>query len=143
MAEYRVPNINSISITGNLTADPDLRYMPDGRAVCNFQIASNRRYKDKAGEWQDATTFVRVTTWGPSAERLGEQLRKGSAIFAEGRIQSRSWETPEGQKKSIVEINALRVQNLTKQVGAGGAGEKEESVEKKEARPDQKEGLPF
>jgi single-strand DNA-binding protein len=140
MAEYRVPSINSISITGNLTADPDLRYMPDGRAVCNFQIASNRRYKDKSGEWQDATTFIRVTTWGPSAERLGEQLRKGSAVFAEGRIQSRAWETPEGQKKSVIEINALRVQNLTKQAGAG---EKEESVEKEEARPDQKEGLPF
>ena len=119
MNEYKVPNINKIMITGNLTADPDLRYVPDGKAVCSFQIASNRTYKDKkTGEWVKAPpTFIRVTTWGESAERLGERLRKGNAVFVEGRIQSRTWETPEGQKRSVIEINAMRVQNLTRLPG--------------------------
>ncbi|MCK4307940.1 single-stranded DNA-binding protein [candidate division WOR-3 bacterium] len=140
MAEYRVPNINKILITGNLTGDPDLKYMPDGRAVCNFQIASGYRYLDKkTNEWIDAPpTFVRITTWGPTAERLGERLHKGNAVFVEGRLQSRSWETPEGQKRGIVEINALRVQNLNKFEGG--------NLPKKEEEPkgeDEKEELPF
>ena len=119
MNEYKVPNINKIMITGRLTADPDLRYLPDGRAVCHFQIASNKRYKDKnTGEWVDAPpTFIRVTTWGASAEGLGERLRKGNAVFVEGSIQSRAWETPEGQKRSVIEINAMKVQNLTRLPG--------------------------
>lgn len=139
MAEYRVPNINTILITGNLTGDPDLRYMPDGRAVCSFQIASNRRYIDKkTGEWIDAPpTFIRVSTWGPAAEKLGERLHKGSAVYVEGRIQGRSWDTPEGQKRSVIEIHALRVQNLTRL-----PSEKEESPEE-EVTADEKENLPF
>ncbi len=139
MAEYRVPNINKILITGNLTGDPDLKYMPDGRAVCNFQIASGYRYLDKkTNEWVDAPpTFVRITTWGPTAERLGERLHKGNAVFVEGRLQSRSWETPEGQKRSIVEINALRVQNLNKFEGGNLPNKKENKGE------DEKEELPF
>ena len=120
MAEYRVPNINKVLITGNLTVDPDLRYMPDGRAVCNFQIASSRRYKDKnTNEWVEAPpTFVRVTIFGQSAERLGESLHKGSAVFVEGRLQSRSWETPQGEKRSVLEIVAMTAQNLVKTIYA-------------------------
>jgi single-strand DNA-binding protein len=140
MAEYRVPNINRIFITGNLTSAPELRYMPDGRAVCNFQIASNYRYKDRnTGEWMDApTTFIRVITWGPGAERAGEQLRKGSAVYIEGRLQSRTWETPEGQKRTTIEINALRIQNLSK------SEMKEESEEEIEIESERsKDDLPF
>jgi len=115
MAEYRVPQINRVLITGNLTSDPDLRYTPDGQAVCNFQIASNRRYLNKkTNEWKDITTFVRVTAWGQTAERMGEVLHKGSAVYVEGSLQWRSWETQDGQKRSVVEIQALRVQNLNK-----------------------------
>jgi|Deesub1362A_J573_1020465.scaffolds.fasta_scaffold05131_3 single-strand DNA-binding protein len=139
MAEYRVPNINRVFITGNLTSDPELRYMPDGRAVCNFQIASNYRYRDRnTGEWVDApTTFIRVVTWGPGAERVGEQLRKGSAVYIEGRLQSRSWETPEGQKRTTIEINGLRIQNLSKR----GMKEGEEEIELDSERS--KDDLPF
>lgn len=115
MAEYRVPQINRVFITGNLTQDPDLRYTPDGQAVCNFQIASNRRYLDKkTNEWKDATTFVRVTTWRQTAERMGEVLHKGSAVYVEGSLQWRSWDTQDGQKRSVVEIQAYRVQHLNK-----------------------------
>ena len=144
MAEYRVPNINRILITGNLTADPDLKYMPDGRAVCNFSIANTRRYLDKkTGEWVDAPpTFVRITTWGITAEKLGERLRKGNAVFVEGSIQSRSWETPEGQKRSVIEINALKVQNLTKFKGENLPEKEENEPEENEENSEKKE-LPF
>jgi len=115
MPEYRVPRINRVLITGNLTSDPELRYTPDGQAVLSFQIASNRRYPNKkTGEWQEDTTFVRVTAWQALAERMGERLHKGSAVFVEGRLQSRSWETPDGQKRSAIDIIALTVQDLTK-----------------------------
>jgi single-strand DNA-binding protein len=149
MAEYRVPSVNKIFITGNLTTDPDLRYMPDGRAVCTFQIASSRRYKSKdTGEWVDApTTFVRVVSWGVGAERLGERLRKGMAVFVEGRLQSRSWETPEGEKRNIIEINALQVQNLTKIREEVEETKEEEFVVEEsgeeEPKESEKEGLPF
>jgi single-strand DNA-binding protein len=148
MAEYRVPSINKVMMTGNLTADPDLRYMPDGRAVCNFQIASTkRRYKNKTtGEWVDAPpTFVRVVTWGATAEGLGERLRKGNAVFVEGTLESRSWETPEGQKRSTIEIRAMRVQNLMKLPRAQEGVVEDEEVDEKEAanKETDKEGLPF
>lgn len=142
MADYRVPSINMVHITGNLTGDPDLRYTPEGQPVCSFQIASNRRYKNRTtNEWQEITTFIRVVTWRQLAERLGEMLRKGSAVYVEGRIQSRAWETPEGQKRSTIEIQALRVQNLNKL-----PGEKEETPEEEppegEVKQDAKD-LPF
>jgi len=115
MPEYRVPRINRVLITGNLTNDPELRYTPDGQAVIGFQIAANRIYPNKkTGEWQKDTTFVRVTAWRDLAERMGERLHKGSAVFVEGRLQSRSWETPDGQKRSAIDIIALTVQDLTK-----------------------------
>ncbi|MCK4352590.1 single-stranded DNA-binding protein [candidate division WOR-3 bacterium] len=148
MAEYRVPNINNVHITGNLTGDPDLRYTPDGQPVCNFQIASNRRYMDKkTNEWKDITTFVRVTCWRQLAERMGEVLRKGSAVYVEGMLQSRSWETPEGQKRTAIDISALRIQNLTKSSGIIKKEEEksEEKLPEKKNEEEQEEGkeLPF
>ena len=142
MAEYRVPNINRVLITGNLTADPDLRYTPDGQPVCNFNIASNRRYLDKkTNEWQEVPTFIRVTAWKQLAERMGERLHKGSAVYVEGYLQSRSWETPEGQKRSTVEINAFRVQDLTKLPGEKGEPNEEDLPEKE--GEGKEGGLPF
>ncbi len=115
MADYRVPRVNRVLITGNLTVDPELRYTPDGQAVLNFRIASNRRYRNrKSGEWEEDVTYVRVTAWRELAERMGERLHKGSAVFVEGRLQSRSWETPDGQKRSAIDILALSIQDLTK-----------------------------
>ncbi|MCD5384122.1 single-stranded DNA-binding protein [candidate division WOR-3 bacterium] len=132
MPEYRVPRINSVLITGHLTADPELRYTPDGQAVLNFQIGSTRKYRDKAGEWQDDTTFMKVAVWRDLAEQMGERLHKGSAVFIEGRLQSRSWETPDGQKRSALYIQARRIQDLTKTREGGSEKEPTESGEKKE-----------
>ena len=121
MPDLRLPSLNRVLIAGRLTRDPELRYTPSGTAVCNLRLASSRRYKDKSGEWQDDSTFVNVVTWSKTAENCGEYLKKGSAVLVEGRLQSRSWETEDGQKRSVVEINALRVEFLDR-VGASASG---------------------
>jgi single-strand DNA-binding protein len=127
MADLRLPSLNRILIAGRLTRDPELRYTPSGTAVCNLRLASSRRYRDKSGEWQDDSTFVNVVTWSRTAENCGEYLKKGSAVLVEGRLQSRAWETEDGQKRSVVEINALRVEFLDK-VGGSTETEPSESV---------------
>jgi len=112
MADLKLPSLNHVLIAGRLTRDPDLRYTPSGTAVCNFRLASGRRFKDQSGEWRDDPTFVNVVTWKKTAENCGEYLKKGSAVLVEGRLQSRSWETEDGQKTSVLEIVAQRVQFL-------------------------------
>jgi single-strand DNA-binding protein len=95
-------------------------------------IASSRAYKDPkdpSGAWKEETCFVNVVAWGPLAERCGDSLKKGSAVLVEGRLQSRSWETEEGQKRTVIEVRADRIQFLDRRGGegapafAGGASE--------------------
>jgi single-strand DNA-binding protein len=112
MADVRLPEVNKVLLTGNLTRDPELRRTPTDRAVTQLGIASNRRYKGRDGEWKEMTAFVNVVAWGRQAETCAEFLRKGSAVFVEGRLQSRSWETQDGQKRNTIEIVADRVQFL-------------------------------
>jgi single-strand DNA-binding protein len=110
--ELRLPTLNRILITGYCTQDPEVRYIQNGAAVANIRIGSTRRFKDNAGEWRDDTCFVNVVAWRELAERCGNSLKKGSAVFVEGRLQSRSWETDDGQKRSVIEIAADRIQFL-------------------------------
>ncbi len=112
-------SFNKVILMGNLTRDPELRYIPSGTAVTNFTIAVNRSYKDGTGERQESATFVRVVVWARIAEVCAEYLSKGSPVFIEGRLQSRSWETEDGQKRSMVEVVANNVQFL----GSGKAKE--------------------
>jgi single-strand DNA-binding protein len=116
----RLPEQNSITLVGRLTHDPEVRFTAKGQAVCRFSIAVNRRYKDQAGAWQDDTSFVPVVVWGDSANRCGERLKKGGPVHVEGRLQSRAWETKEGQKRTSLEVIARRVQFLSK-AAEGGA----------------------
>ena len=109
-------NLNKVFIMGNLTRDPELRYIPSGTAVATFTVASNRTYNSASGEKKEEVCFVRVVTWARQAELCGEYLSKGSPVFVEGRLQSRSWETPDGQKRSTIEVVAQNVQFL----GRGG-----------------------
>jgi len=111
-------NLNKVLLIGNLTRDPELRYIPSGAAVATFTVAVNRVYKDQAGEKKEQVSFIRVVVWGRRAEVCGEYLSKGSPVFVEGRLQSRDWETQDGQKRSTVEVVADNVQFLR------GAGEK-------------------
>ena len=106
MAEIRLPTLNKVLITGYATRDPELRYTPGGAAVANFGIGSTRRYKDQSGEWKDDTAFINVVTWQRWAELARDNVKKGSPLLIEGRLQSRSWETDDGQKRSKVEVVA-------------------------------------
>lgn len=104
--------LNKVFLIGNLTRDPELRYIPSGTAVATFTVASDRTYTSAAGEKKEDTCFVRVVAWARQAELVGEYLKKGSPVFVEGRLQSRSWETPDGQKRSTLEVVALNIQFL-------------------------------
>ncbi len=98
---------NQVVITGNLTDDPELRYTPNGAAVANFRVAVNKRYQDASGQWRDGeTSYFRVAAWRTLGENVAESLTRGSRVVVVGRLTSRSWETPEGEKRSTVEIEA-------------------------------------
>lgn len=98
---------NQIIIVGNLTDDPELRYTPNGAAVAKFRVAVNRRYKDEAGNWKDGdTSFFTVNAWRTLAENVAESLTRGTRVLVAGRLLMRSWETQEGEKRTVVEIEA-------------------------------------
>lgn len=105
-------NLNRVMLIGNLTRDPELRYVPSGTAVANFSLAVNRLYTSQSGEKKKETCFTRVVVWGRMAEVCGEYLAKGSAVFVEGRLQSRSWDAADGQKRSTIEVVANNIQFL-------------------------------
>ncbi len=109
----RLPQLNDVRLVGRLTRDPELRFTTKGTAVCRFDLAVNRRYKDNAsGEWKDDTSFIPVVVWREAGQRCGERLKKGSPVYVEGRLKSKSWETKDGQKRSGLEVESLRVQFL-------------------------------
>ncbi|MES2201766.1 MAG: single-stranded DNA-binding protein [candidate division FCPU426 bacterium] len=114
-------SLNRVIIVGNLTKDPELKFIPSGQAVCNLRMATNRKWKAANGEWKDEVTYVSVVVWGKSAEACGEYLKKGSPALVEGRLQSRQWETDKGEKRSILEVVAERVQFLGAGRREGGA----------------------
>ena len=103
--------LNKTLIIGNLTKDPELRYTPQGDPVVSLRLASNRRWKSKAGEDKEEACFMTAVVWGKRAENCNEQLKKGSPIFIEGRLQSRSWEK-DGQKHYATEIVVENIQFL-------------------------------
>lgn len=105
-------NYNKVLLMGNLTKDPELRYTPQGAAVVNLRLAVNRKYKDRNQEWKEETCFVTAVVWEKQAETCNQYLRKGSPVFVEGRLQSRSWEDQSGQKRNTMEVRAERVQFL-------------------------------
>src|SRR6185312_13566868 len=118
----RLLQLNDVRLVGRLTRDPEVRYTPRGQAVCRLDIAVNRRFKDSSGEWREEATFVPVTVWREAAERCRERLKKGSAVYVEGRLKSTSWETKDGQKRSGLDVEAYRLQFLTKAAQEDGGG---------------------
>lgn len=105
-------SLNKVFVIGNLTRDPELRYIPSGTAVVNLRIAVNRRFRDRNGGQKEETCFITAVVWDKQAEACNQYLRKGNATFVEGRLQSRSWESPDGSKRNTIEIRAERVQFL-------------------------------
>src|SRR3989338_3096272 len=107
-------NFNKVLLIGNLTKDPELRYTPQGAAVVNLRLAVNRRFRDKNQELKEETCFVTAVVWNKQAETCNQYLHKGSGVFIEGRLQSRSWEDNQGAKRNVIEVRAERVQFLGK-----------------------------
>lgn len=103
-------NLNKVFLIGNLTRDPELRYAASGTAVANFSLAVNRFYTAANGEKKQDTCFVRVVSWGKQAEVCSRYLNKGRPVFVEGRLSSRSWESPSGEKRTTIEVVAERIQ---------------------------------
>ena len=122
-------NFNRVYLIGNLTRDPELRYIPSGTAVANFGLATNRVYTTQDGERKEEVCFVDIVTWAKTAENCANYLSKGSPIFIEGRLQYDSWETEDGQKRSRLRVVADRVQFLggrrADEAGAPGMDEVE------------------
>lgn len=115
---------NKAILIGNLTKDPELKYIPSGTAVANFTVAVSRSYAAKDGEKKEEVAFIRVVVWGKLAEICNEYLKKGQPVFVEGRIQTRSWDGPDGQKRYATEILAENVQFLGSKQSGSSASEK-------------------
>lgn len=105
-------NLNKVFLMGNLTRDPELRYIPGGTAVTTFNLAINYSYKMQTGEQKEEVCFVKVVVWGKQAESCSQYLSKGRPVFVEGRLIYRSWEDKDGNKKNTLEVRADRVQFL-------------------------------
>ncbi len=111
--------INKAMIYGNLTRDPESRALPSGMSVCSFSVATNRFYTDRDGKRQESTDYHNIVVFGKQGENCAKYLHKGSGVFVEGRLQTRSWEK-DGQKQYRTEIVADRVQ-FGPRTGGGGA----------------------
>ena len=96
---------NTVTVVGNLVEDPELRFTPSGVAMAQLRLAVNRRWMDRnTNEWKEEASFFTATCWREMAENVSESLRKGSRVLVNGRLQQRSWETQEGERRSVIEI---------------------------------------
>lgn len=121
-------SLNKVFLMGNLTKDPELRYTPQGTAVANLRLAVNRRFKDKNQELKDEVCFITAVVWDKQAESCNQYLHKGSPLFVEGRLQSRSWEDASGAKRNTIEVRAERVQFMGSPPSAGAASKEEPGI---------------
>lgn len=137
-------SLNKVILIGNLTRDPELRYTPNGTPVASFGIAVNRRFKDR-----EDVTYVNIVVWSKLAELCGDFISKGSPVAIDGRLQSRSWETEDGGKRSVLEVVAENVQFLgrkpaereTGQTSQSNSNGQEETMEEVESVLE--EDIPF
>ncbi len=95
---------NNVTLIGNLVDDPELRFTPSGVAMAKVRFAVNRRWRGQDGEWQEQTSFFTGTVWREQAETVAESLQKGTRVIVSGRLEQRSWETDDGDKRSVVEV---------------------------------------
>jgi single-strand DNA-binding protein len=103
-------NGNNITVVGNCTRDPELRFTASGQALASFGVAVNRRWQNRqTNEWEEQTSWFNVVVWGDMAENLSDTLSKGMRVIVTGRLEQRSWETEQGEKRSVVEIVADEV----------------------------------
>ncbi|MBI3442182.1 MAG: single-stranded DNA-binding protein [Candidatus Sungbacteria bacterium] len=113
-------NLNKVFLFGNLTRDPELRQTPNGQAVCTFGIATNRSFNNAAGQRQEQVEFHNIVAWARSAEIIAQYMKKGSSMFIEGRLQTRSWDDQSGAKHTRTEIVVDEFQFGPRPAGMGG-----------------------
>lgn len=143
MADLRMPDLNKVFLAGRLTRDPELRYIPSGKAVCEFGLAVSRKYKSKDGEMREDTVFIEVTCWDKTAEFVGEKLKKGRPLIVEGRLKSDSWDDKNtGQKRTKIGVTADRVQFLEWEDRDGG-GERSKPAPRPIEEPVPEDDIPF
>jgi|YelNatPaOPRAMG01_1025707.scaffolds.fasta_scaffold90424_3 single-strand DNA-binding protein len=136
---------NKVIIAGNVTKDPELRTTPSGQAVTSFGVATNRKFKNSAGEIQETTEFHNVVAWSRLAELCAQLLKKGSAVLIEGRLQTRSWEGQDGVKRQTTEIIAENMVALSPrgemtEISEEVAEDLEDESVKKKGKGEKKEG---
>ena len=123
MADLRVPDINKVFLAGRLTADPDLRYTQNNVALCKLRLAVSRKYRTKDGEQREDTLFINVSCFDKQAEFCNEYLRKGRPVYVEGSLNSYDFEDRDtGQKRTMIEVRAQRIQQLDWDDRQGGGG---------------------
>lgn len=138
-----MPSLNRVILMGNLTRKPELRYTPNGTAVADLGLAVNRSYTVN-GEKREDVLFVDIVAWGKTAENCNEYLEKGSGVAIEGRLQSRSWETKDGNKRTKIEVVADSVQFLSGGKGGAGRPRRESADEARAAsQADAEDDVPF
>jgi single-strand DNA-binding protein len=114
-------DINSVTVSGNLTREPEVRNLPTGQAVCSLRIAHNERYKDSSGQWADRAAYFDVTVWSGLGEWMGRNLHKGQKVVVSGRLRWREW-GEEGNKRQAVDITADSVVPVVRDGQGGGGG---------------------
>ena len=128
-------SVNKAILIGNLGKDPELKYTTSGKAVCNFSLATSERWKDKSDEKQEKTTWHNIVAWGKQAEIIKEFLTKGNQVYIEGRIENRSYDDKDGNKKYISEVVVQSLQFV-------GGKATTPTTKNKEAQPPD-DDLPF
>jgi single-strand DNA-binding protein len=118
-----VASFNNVVVMGNLTRDPELRYLPSGAAVCDVGLAVNEKYKAKSGEMVEEVSFIDVTCWSRTAELVSEYLRKGSSVLFQGKLKQERWKDNEGKDRSKLKVIAERMTMLGGKSGGGGGGD--------------------
>jgi len=107
-------SLNKVLLIATLGKDPEIRYTASGTAVAGFSVATNEKFKNRAGEWEDRTEWHNIVLWGCLAEIAGEHLSKGKCVYIEGRLQTRKWQDRDGKDRYITEIVGERLQMLSK-----------------------------
>jgi len=130
-------SFNRITIVGYLGKDPEIRYTPDGQAVCHFSVATSEKRKDRSGEAQDITTWFKITVWGRKAEVANQYLSKGKHIYIEGTLRQEEWTDRDGLKRTTLAVNASDFQFLgTKGDEGGGSQSQPAQGQKTASQPD-------
>lgn len=114
-------SLNRAMIIGNATRDPEMRYTPNGQAVANFGVATNRKWKTQTGDMQEKTEFHDIVAWGKLAEIASQIIKKGGRVYVEGRLETRNWEAPDGAKRQKTEIVADNIIALSSRSEMSGA----------------------